>query len=130
MAHDMTHLLDTDVVINHIHAAILPPFPDDASLAMSVITLAELLYGIHRSSNPSKMLSWLDGFISKQSIAILSIDKATVELFTQTKLTLEKRGEKLADFDLLIAATALEHHLTLVTANKKHFSRIRGLSLA
>lgn len=130
MAHDMTHILDTDVIINHIHAATLPPFPNNASLAISVITLAELLYGIHRSSNPSKMLSWLDGFISEQSIAILPIDKATVELFTQTKLALEKRGEKLADFDLLIAATALEHNLTLITGNKKHFSRIPGLTLA
>lgn len=130
MAHDMTHLLDTDVIINHIHAAILPPFPNNASLAISVITLAELLYGIHRSPNPSKMLSWLDDFISEQSIAILPIGKATVELFTQTKLTLEKRGKKLEDFDLLIAATALEHHLTLVTGNKKHFSRIPCLTFA
>lgn len=125
----MTHLLDTDVIINHIHTNITPPFPDDASLAMSVITLAELLYGIERSSNPTKMRSWLDAFISEQSVAVIPVSKTGVETFVRIKIMLEKRGEKLADFDLLIAATAIEHNLTLISGNKKHFQRIRGLSL-
>ena len=130
MAESMTHLLDTNVIINHIHLNIPPPFPDHASLAISVITLGELLYGIKRSSSHKKMISWLDSFMSEHSISIQPITQAIIETFVDIKIELEKRGEKLADFDLLIAATAIEHNLTLVTANTKHFSRIRGLALA
>ena len=42
---------------------------------------------------------------------------------------LEKQGNKLDNMDLLIASTAIDNDLTLVTSNAKHFSRIPGLKL-
>ncbi|MBI4066501.1 type II toxin-antitoxin system VapC family toxin [Candidatus Gottesmanbacteria bacterium] len=61
---------------------------------------------------------------------MLPITEAIVKRFIAIKLQTETKGEKLADFDLLIAATALEHNLALVTKNTKHFQRIKGLLLA
>ena len=51
------------------------------------------------------------------------------------RITLEKRldqngiGQKIADFDLLIGATALCHELILVTNNTRHFARMQSLRL-
>ncbi len=42
---------------------------------------------------------------------------------------LRRRGVIIGDADILIAATAVEHGLTLITNNEKHFSRIRGLQV-
>lgn len=43
------------------------------------------------------------------------------------KLTLEKQGRRLDDFDLLIGTTALENDMVVVTANVKHLGRIPGI---
>jgi predicted nucleic acid-binding protein len=42
---------------------------------------------------------------------------------------LRRQGNLIPDFDLLIAATALRHDLTLVTRDTAHFERIEGLQL-
>ncbi len=49
--------------------------------------------------------------------------------FGVLKTELEAAGTPLADADLLIAGTALEHGMTLVTGNTKHFTRIPALQL-
>ncbi|MEX2444192.1 MAG: PIN domain-containing protein [Alkalispirochaeta sp.] len=50
-----------------------------------------------------------------------------IETFVGLKADLQIAGTPLDDMDLLIAATALSHNLTLVTNNEKHFSRVPGL---
>ena len=51
------------------------------------------------------------------------------ERFASLRATLRRQGQPLADMDLLIAATALEHDLTLVSRNALHFARVPGLRL-
>ncbi len=125
----MTYLFDSDVIISNLNKKYdLSTIPSD-SPAISVMTYAELLYGVEKSKNPKKR-DQLESLIRDLHMIILPITSAIIKRFVNIKIQLETNGEKLADFDLLIAATAMEHHLTLVTANKKHFSHIRGLSLA
>ncbi len=125
----MTHLFDSDVIISQLNdkyiLAIVPELPP----AMSVITYGELLYGIKKSKSPKKQKQ-LDGLLDDLHMVILPITEAIIKRFITIKLLMETGGEKLADFDLLIAATAIEHNLTLITGNKKHFQRIKGLTLA
>ncbi|MEZ4591976.1 MAG: PIN domain-containing protein [Chloroflexota bacterium] len=47
----------------------------------------------------------------------------------QIRATLEKAGQPIGPYDLLIAGTALAHNHTLVTHNVKEFSRVAGLQL-
>ena len=126
----MTHLLDTDVIINHLKR-IKPISADNVvQFAMSVITYAELLYGIEKSPNPTKARDILKEVVRDIPIVVLSVTPNIVETFSTIKVTLEHTGQRMEDFDLLIAATAMEHNLTLVTDNKKHFRRIKSLLLA
>jgi tRNA(fMet)-specific endonuclease VapC len=52
-----------------------------------------------------------------------------MEVFARTRADLRRSGQLIADLDLLIAATALHHDLTLLTRNVRHFARIPGLRL-
>ena len=51
----------------------------------------------------------------------------SAQTFGMLKASQEKSGTRLDDFDLIIAACALAHNLTLVTNNIKHFKRTKGL---
>lgn len=60
---------------------------------------------------------------------MLGLNDAIMERFAETRALLRKRGQGIADFDLLIAATALHHDFTLLTFNLRHFERIPDLKL-
>jgi predicted nucleic acid-binding protein len=49
--------------------------------------------------------------------------------FAEVRSFLRRRGQLIPDFDLLIAATALHHDLTLLTFNRRHFLRVPDLKL-
>ena len=60
---------------------------------------------------------------------VWQLDAASAEIFGEAKALLEKQGQQLADADLLIGAIAAAHGASIVTANRKHFTRIPGLTL-
>jgi predicted nucleic acid-binding protein len=68
--------------------------------------------------------------VLEQSIENLAIGLESTEIFGLLKAQLEISGNRLDDFDLIIASCAMAHNLTLVTNNTKHFQRIDGLKLA
>jgi tRNA(fMet)-specific endonuclease VapC len=51
-----------------------------------------------------------------------------MDRFAQTRTLLRSQGMLIPDMDILIAATALAHNLTLLTRNVRHFQRIPGLA--
>lgn len=59
----------------------------------------------------------------------MPVSEAIAEIFADRRSTLRRRGMPIADLDLLIAATAIEHDLTLLTHNRRHFERVPGLRL-
>lgn len=126
----MTYLLDTDCIINHVRGKKEIVRESDASYAMSVITLGELFYGANRSIHPKATHEAVEAFRSEFTVTILDVTEKIMARYALVKALLSERGALIEDFDLLIAATALEHHLTLVTGNKKHFSRILGLTFS
>ncbi len=66
-------------------------------------------------------------FIS--GVVILGIDEEICKRFGQLRGSLRSVGKLVGDFDLLIAASALRHNLTLLTNNRGHFERIEGLQM-
>jgi tRNA(fMet)-specific endonuclease VapC len=59
----------------------------------------------------------------------MSFDDAVAEVYGRLRAELDLRGTPIGPNDLLIAATALAHGLTLVTRNEKEFGRVPGLRI-
>ena len=62
-------------------------------------------------------------------VSILSLTEFTMMEFASSRGQLRRDGNLIGDMDLLIASTAIENDLTLVTRNQRHFDRVPGLDL-
>lgn len=91
---------------------------------VSEITIAELKYGVAKSTKKEKNQKALDAFQSK--IEILPIFPA-LDIYAVEKARLKTKGKMLDDFDLLIGSTAIFNNLTLVTKNVSDFDRLNGI---
>lgn len=125
----MKYLLDTNVIVDHLRGK----KPIEASLVkkgslMSIITQAELYYGAYKSKKPQENLRKIRQMLEDLAIDTVNLSKDIIDVYGQIKAKLEAKGQKLDEFDLLIAATALSSDLTLVTRNTSHFRRIPHLS--
>jgi predicted nucleic acid-binding protein len=127
------YLIDTDWIIdvlnNQTDAAKTLKDLSTSGLAVSVITYGELFQGAYYSRrDPQKALIALSGFMA--SVDLLSITPAIAERFgiVRGQLTPHQRRQ-IGDMDLLIAATALTHGLTLLTRNVADFQLVPGLSV-
>lgn len=126
----MKYLIDTDVVIDYLRAKLeLKKDFLESGAGISVITLGELVYGAYKSNSPQHTIKVALSFIRESNLQIIDLNQESIFNFGQLKANLEIKGERLEDFDLLIAATAIANNLTLVTRNIKHFKRMKGLKL-
>ena len=91
---------------------------------VSEITIAELKYGIAKSTKKKKNQLALDTFQAK--IEVLPIFPA-LDIYATEKARLKTKGKMLDDFDLLIGSTAIFNNLTLVTKNISDFNRLDGI---
>lgn len=107
-------LVDTDVFIDHLRGA-AELRVGTHRLHYSVVTRAELFAGNAASHGVSTLLS---------AFRELLVDRAVAERAGRIR---RESGVRLPD--ALIAATALEHRLGLVTRNRRDFEPIRGLRL-
>ena len=129
----ISHLLDTNVYSQRLRPKPLRGVVDrwrrlgDASLAISAICEAELRYGLARRNSDRLWREYRD-FLENR-LVLLPVDKQVAAVFGQIRAGTEFRGEPRADFDLLIAATALSHKLALATLNPRHFDGIPGLQV-
>ncbi len=121
------YLLDTDVLsalrTRQRHARVMRWVSTQRSsdLHVSVISLGEIERGIararHREPQFAALLAeWLDGLIKLYAGRILPIDLGAARRWGRVSQAIGHEGT-----DLLIAATALEHGLTVVTRNIRHF---------
>ncbi|MCP4754191.1 MAG: type II toxin-antitoxin system VapC family toxin [Proteobacteria bacterium] len=124
-------LLDTDTIIyilngNHTAVRNLNAHLNDP-INISAISLMELYYGAHKSQKVSSNLAKVRKL--EKTIRIIPVGAEVSEIVGLLKANLENEGNRLDDFDLVIAASALTHNLILVTNNLAHYSRIEGLKL-
>ena len=123
----MTFLLDTCVI-----SEVIKPRPtesvvqwlssqDEIGLYLSVITIGEIRKGIERLGEGEKkrdLSRWVDQDLSLRfSGRIIDIDRQVAERWGSISARADLGGKRLPVVDGLIAATALEHGLTLVTRN-------------
>jgi len=124
-------LVDTDWVIEHLRGrkTVTERLSQvkEHGLAISVISLAERWEGVYYSRDPARSQAGLEEFLC--GVAVLGLDEEICRRFGRLRGHLREQGKLIADFDLLIAASALEHRLTLLTNNRRHFEKGRGLKI-
>jgi tRNA(fMet)-specific endonuclease VapC len=124
-------LLDTNIVIYVIKRRPLPVLDifnrQHSRMALSTITLAELVHGAEKSSFPSRNLSVVEDFCTR--LIILPYDEGAAYQYGNIRASLERAGRIIGVNDLHIAAHARSRGLTLVTNNMREFERVPGLVL-
>ena len=123
----MMYLLDTNVV-SALRRPDRHPAPTlwlkdqrPSDVFISVVTLAEIERGIAQQipRNPDfarDLAQWFERTLAWFADRVLPVDVATARRWGRLSASVGNR-----DVDLLIAATALEHGLTVVTGNVRHF---------
>ncbi|MEA1958573.1 MAG: type II toxin-antitoxin system VapC family toxin [Chloroflexota bacterium] len=128
----MKYLLDTNICIyliknkprkllDKIYKTLLN------EIAVSSVTIAEMEYGIAKSTKPAESRIALMKFLLP--FEIIDFTEQAAPHYGSIRYDLQKKGTPIGNMDLLIASIALVHRLTLVTNNVKEFSRIDNLKV-
>jgi predicted nucleic acid-binding protein len=127
-------LFDSDAVSEALKERPAPAFAlwlrrlPRAEQFTSAVVVGELYHGAFRSAALARHIENIEGRVLP-SVTVLPYDANTARIYGLVRARLEGDGQPLADPDLQIAATALQHDLELVTGNLRHFRRISGLRL-
>ena len=126
----MRYLLDTCVISDFIkgepgtQARLKQTPPTD--IAVSVITVMELRYGLLiNPQRAQKVEPTISSFLS--SVTILPFSTVEADQAAHIRAVLKSQGQPIGAYDVLIAATALQHNLLMITANQREFDRVPGL---
>lgn len=126
----MKYLVDTNVCSDFLRrrGEAGQRFLDHAGeLAVSVITVGELRTWAYRRRAKGSLQAGIDSLLTQ--VAVLPIDMDVADRFGQLRASLFDAGRPTPELDLLIAATAIVHDLTLVTHNTRDFADIPGVRL-
>ena len=99
----------------------------EASLFASVLTFAEIRRGIEllpASKRRTQLEQWQDDLVASFEMRLFPVTKAIADRWAVLSAQSQRKGFTLANIDGLIAATALEHDLTLVTRNVRDFAGV------
>jgi len=125
----LKYMLDTNICIYTIKSK--PQQVRDAfnrhhgQLAISTVTLMELVYGAEKSAAPAHNLAVVEGFAAR--LEVLDYDQSGAAHTAQLRAELAKAGTPIGPYDQMIAGHARALGLVLVTNNLREFQRVPGL---
>jgi tRNA(fMet)-specific endonuclease VapC len=129
-----THLVDSDWSIDYLQGRAdtvrrVNELVRRRKVAISIVCVAELYEGVLYSHEPAARERALKHFL--RLARVLPLDREVARIFGRERgrLRKAKKVEEVGDLDILIAATALRHNLTLLTNNRDHFEPFQGLRL-
>jgi tRNA(fMet)-specific endonuclease VapC len=96
---------------------------------IAAITVAELWHGVERASgvHKSRRRRYLRTILA--AVPIISYTEQTAYQHARIWAQLESSGEMIGFYDVMVAAIALERGSAVATFNKRHFSRVKGLTV-
>ena len=97
---------------------------------LAAITVSELLHGVHRASG-ERIRARREAFVNRclDLLPTLPFGRRAAEIHSRIWSDLQESGMMIGGHDLLIAATALEYDLPLLTGNLREFERVGGLEV-
>lgn len=127
----LKYLLDTNIIIYTIKnrpASVRENFKRHAGqMAVSTVTLGELIFGAERSSQPERNLADVEGLAAR--LSVLAFDEQAAAHFGQVRAELYRAGTPIGPYDMMIAGHARAEGLILVTNNVREFKRVSGLRI-
>lgn len=126
------YMLDTDTssyIIRNRPESVRVRFGklDSSQLCISVITHAELLYGVKSAASSRTIRPTVEDFVRR--LTVLDWDSTAAEHYADIHTKLEAGGTPIGNMDMLIAAHARSVSAVLVTSNEKHFRRVSALTV-
>ena len=129
----MNYLLDTNVCIalingtssmtrrRYFQATSHQIIPQTSS-----IVAHELWYGVAKSDRVAQNSNRLAAFLTS-AVAVLDYTEQDAQAAGEIRAELESKGQRIGEYDTLIAGQAYARNLILVTANTREFGRVKGL---
>lgn len=125
----LRYMLDTNLCIRVLRdrpAGLRDRFNAEAtSLCISTVTLAELLFGAEKSARPAEIRQQVEGFAAR--LDVLPFDAEAAAHYGDIRADLERKGQVIGPYDLMIAGHARSRGLVVVTGNLGEFTRVPGL---
>lgn len=103
---------------------------EDEAFFLSAITASELLHGVHRAGDRvrrAKRSAFVEAILD--IFPLLPVDLPTARMHAELWARLAEEGRMIGPHDLWLAAAALAHGLTFVTANAREFGQVPGLQV-
>ena len=99
----------------------------DEERAISVITVSELLHGVHRAKGArrTRRRAFVEHLLA--NLEPIPITETVARVHAEVWAGLAARGDVIGSHDLWIAATALAHGFGVATGNSRDFARVPGL---
>ena len=129
----MTHyMLDTDMcsyIIKEHPVSVLKHFQklEMANICISIVSYAELMYGVERSSSKRINHSVIKDFV--RHLDVMKWDMNAADAYAVIRTDLEAKGTPIGAMDTMIAAHSKSINTVLVTNNQKHFTKVDGLKI-
>jgi tRNA(fMet)-specific endonuclease VapC len=127
-------LIDTSVLVgaerSELYERALSVRGREQECSISIITVSELLHGVHRAVGDrvrARRLAFVEGVLAR--LEPIPIGPEVARIHAGVWARLEVDGAIIGAHDLWIAATALAHGLTVATSNAREFERVPGLSV-
>ena len=103
---------------------------EEEIFGISVITVAELLHGVHRADSTKRRLK-RSAYVEKviELFPIYNFDTSIARIYAELMSELSRKGIRIGAHDLIIGSTAVSLGFSVVTYNVRHFERIEGLKI-
>ncbi len=129
----MNYLLDTNICIalmngtpRRVRERYGVVVRGGSRLTTSSIVAHELWYGVANSELVERNARKLSGFLSRE-LTTLDFSQEDAQAAAEIRAKLESKGQRICEYDTLIAGQAFSRNLILVTANTREFERVKGL---
>jgi tRNA(fMet)-specific endonuclease VapC len=127
------YLLDTNVCIalinessSKVRARFNQATRSKEDILISAIVVHELWYGVAKSEMVNRNSLALATFLDR-NIKVLDYSANDAQAAGEIRAELERQGQRIGEYDTLIAGQAFSRNLILVTANTREFGRVKGL---
>ena len=103
---------------------------EDEAFGLSVISVAELLHGVHRADSKKRRLK-RSAYVEKviELFPIYAFEVSAARIYAELWSDLAMKGIQVGAHDLIIGSTALSLGFSVTTYNMRHFDRIEGLKI-